>query len=186
MKRGAQVGLAGLCNTGLELEDMTGRTVQESGCPQGSRSSVSAAAWWVSYYRGRWRQERRKLTGFQVEVKYCGLAEDDEDDKEQRDKTDNINKNQQLNKKLLDHFRHLAASNQDTDQVDLQLLDRAISDGADPNASDRYGQTVLHEVTLEVTSALLAVCSHTWRTVTESFWRACAVSVWYRCVSAEN
>ncbi|CAI5655159.1 unnamed protein product [Oreochromis niloticus] len=140
MKRGAQVGLAGLCNTGLELEDMTGRTVQ------GSRSSVSAAAWWVSYYRGRWRQERRKLTGFQVEVKYCGLAEDDEDDKEQRDKTDNINKNQQLNKKLLDHFRHLAASNQDTDQVDLQLLDRAISDGADPNASDRYGQTVLHEI----------------------------------------
>ncbi|XP_024660551.1 uncharacterized protein LOC101484410 isoform X2 [Maylandia zebra] len=143
MKRGAQ---GGLCNTGLELEDMTGRTVQESGCPQGSRSSVSAAAWWVSYYRGRWRQKRRKLTGFQVEVKYCGLAEDDEDDKEQRDKIDNINKNQQLNKKLLDHFRHLAATNQDTDQVDLQLLDRAISDGADPNASDRYGQTVLHEI----------------------------------------
>ncbi|KAL3971583.1 hypothetical protein ACER0C_024932 [Sarotherodon galilaeus] len=98
---------------------MTGRTVQESGCLQGSRSSVSAAAWWVSYYRGRWRQKRRKLTEGQ---------------------------NQQLNKKLLDHFRHLAASNQDTDQVDLQLLDRAISDGADPNASDRYGQTVLHEI----------------------------------------
>lgn len=149
-----------------------------------------------------------------MEVKYCGLAEDDEDDKEQRDKIDNINKNQQLNKKLLDHFRHLAATNQDTDQViisekcpykikpfffssvcvhvcvfvqvDLQLLDQAISDGADPNTSDRYGQTVLHEVTREVTSALLAVCSHTCRTVTESFWRACAVSVWYRCVSAEN
>lgn len=116
MKRGAQ---GGLCKAGLELEDMTGRTVQvsgiflicsqlelnssmlknicthkklysiawwvsltefsrknsvsrcpqvsicpqESGCPQGSRSSVSAAAWWVSYYRGRWRQKRRKLAG---------------------------------------------------------------------------------------------------------------------------
>lgn len=52
-----------------------------------------------------------------MEVKYCGLAEDD--DKEQRDQIDNINKNQQLNKKLLDHFRHLAATNQDTDQVTI-------------------------------------------------------------------
>uniref|UniRef100_A0A3Q4GRX5 Transient receptor potential cation channel subfamily V member 5-like n=1 Tax=Neolamprologus brichardi TaxID=32507 RepID=A0A3Q4GRX5_NEOBR len=80
---------------------------------------------------------KASFSGFQVEVKYCGLAEDDEDDKEQRDQIDNINKNQQLNKKLLDHFRHL---------VDLQLLDRALSDGADPNALDRYGQTVLHEI----------------------------------------
>ncbi|MEQ2231300.1 hypothetical protein ILYODFUR_038085, partial [Ilyodon furcidens] len=30
--------------------------------------------------------------------------------------------------------------------VDLQFLDEVISDGADPNCSDRYGQTVLHEV----------------------------------------
>uniref|UniRef100_A0A3Q2CPN1 Transient receptor potential channel pyrexia-like n=1 Tax=Cyprinodon variegatus TaxID=28743 RepID=A0A3Q2CPN1_CYPVA len=31
-------------------------------------------------------------------------------------------------------------------QVDLQFLDEVISGGADPNCSDRYGQTVLHEV----------------------------------------
>uniref|UniRef100_A0A3B3CR86 Si:ch73-193i2.2 n=1 Tax=Oryzias melastigma TaxID=30732 RepID=A0A3B3CR86_ORYME len=31
-------------------------------------------------------------------------------------------------------------------QVDLQFLDGLISDGADPNSSDRYGQTVLHEI----------------------------------------
>lgn len=31
--------------------------------------------------------------------------------------------------------------------MDLQFLDEVISDGADPNCSDRYGQTVLHEVT---------------------------------------
>ncbi|KAK5622448.1 hypothetical protein CRENBAI_003327 [Crenichthys baileyi] len=31
-------------------------------------------------------------------------------------------------------------------EVDLQFLDEVISDGADPNCSDRYGQTVLHEV----------------------------------------
>lgn len=31
-------------------------------------------------------------------------------------------------------------------QVDLKLLDQLISDGADPNSTDRFGQTVLHEV----------------------------------------
>uniref|UniRef100_A0A3B3UQB0 Si:ch73-193i2.2 n=1 Tax=Poecilia latipinna TaxID=48699 RepID=A0A3B3UQB0_9TELE len=37
-------------------------------------------------------------------------------------------------------------------QVDLQFLDEVISGGADPNCSDRYGQTVLHEVTPGVQS----------------------------------
>uniref|UniRef100_A0A3B4ZN94 Si:ch73-193i2.2 n=1 Tax=Stegastes partitus TaxID=144197 RepID=A0A3B4ZN94_9TELE len=31
-------------------------------------------------------------------------------------------------------------------QVDLQFLDEVISGGADPNSSDRFGQTVLHEI----------------------------------------
>nr|XP_008292068.1 PREDICTED: uncharacterized protein LOC103366189 [Stegastes partitus] len=82
----------------------------------------------------------------QVESKYSGLAEDDNGDEDQRDETDTTNKNQQLNKQLLDHFRHLAVTNQDTDQVDLQFLDEVISGGADPNSSDRFGQTVLHEI----------------------------------------
>ncbi|XP_034408331.1 transient receptor potential cation channel subfamily V member 5 [Cyclopterus lumpus] len=33
-----------------------------------------------------------------------------------------------------------------TIQVDLDFLDELISDGADPNSSDRYGQTILHEI----------------------------------------
>lgn len=60
MKRGAQ---GGLCNTGLELEDMTGRTVQVSGifliCSQLELNSsmlknicthkkLYSIAWWVS------------------------------------------------------------------------------------------------------------------------------------------
>ncbi|XP_071335898.1 transient receptor potential channel pyrexia [Trachinotus anak] len=149
MKRGTWAGLTGLQNPGLELEmTESTNTTQVSECPQGSRSSVSAAvraaAQWASYSCGRWKQ-RRKVTGIQPETKYRGLTEDDEGD-EQRDETDTSNKNRQLNKKLLDHFRHLAATNQDTDQVDLGFLDDVISDGADPNSSDRYGQTVLHEI----------------------------------------
>lgn len=33
-------------------------------------------------------------------------------------------------------------------QVDLQFLDEVISNGADPNSCDRYGQTILHEVNI--------------------------------------
>ncbi|XP_044069477.1 uncharacterized protein si:ch73-193i2.2 isoform X2 [Siniperca chuatsi] len=163
MRRGTRAGLTGLKNPGLELE-MSGSTntiqvsgcpqaigcPQVSGCPQGSRSTLSAAVktetQWASYSCGRRKQRRGKLTGVQLEMKYRGLAEDDEGNEKQRDETDTANKNQQLNKKLLKHFRQLAATNQDTDQVDLQFLDQVIADGADPNSSDRYGQTILHEI----------------------------------------
>lgn len=50
-------------------------------------------------------------------MKYRCLAEDDDGNKEPRDETDTTNKYLHLNKKLLDHLRHLAANNQDTDQV---------------------------------------------------------------------
>ncbi|XP_026165599.1 transient receptor potential cation channel subfamily V member 5 [Mastacembelus armatus] len=146
MKRRIKVGLTGLQNPGVDIE-MTGSTniIQVSERYQGPRSSGStaeAAAQWASYSRRRWKQRRRNLT-VQPEMKYRGLAEDDE---QQRDETDSTIKSQKLNKSLLDHFRHLAATNQDTDQVDLQFLDQLISDGADPNSSDRYGQSVLHEI----------------------------------------
>ncbi|CAJ1066637.1 hypothetical protein NQZ68_029674 [Xyrichtys novacula] len=114
--------------------------------PQGSASkSIQAAAWWASYSCSRWKHRRKKLKGIHLETRYRGLAEGDESDEEQKDETD-TSKNHQLNKQLLDHFRQLAANNQDTDQVDLQFLDEVISNGADPNSCDRYGQTIQHEI----------------------------------------
>ncbi|XP_032408672.1 transient receptor potential cation channel subfamily A member 1 isoform X4 [Xiphophorus hellerii] len=121
--------------------DTTGRTrtaqvhQQVRPGPEASRSESR----WRSYSRRRWKQQSSLLTGVHLEARYTGLAEEDE-----TDTTTKLQKH--LDKKLLDHFRHLAASNQDTDQVDLQFLDEVISGGADPNCSDRYGQTVLHEV----------------------------------------
>ncbi|XP_013888175.1 transient receptor potential channel pyrexia [Austrofundulus limnaeus] len=128
----------------LEMTERTNRS-QVLDNPVESGSSVfTAASRWALYSRGRWKQ-RRKLTGVHMETKYRGLAKDEEGE-DQRDEIDTNNRIQQLNRKLLDHFRDLAAKNQETDQVDLQFLDEVISDGADPNCSDRYGQTVLHEV----------------------------------------
>ncbi|XP_041645596.1 transient receptor potential cation channel subfamily A member 1 [Cheilinus undulatus] len=162
MNKGVRSGLTGQRNPGFELEmtespnktqDPDSPEVSESpqvfGSPHGSKSRVSeavkSAAWWASYSCSRWRQRRRKLKGVHLETRYRGLAEDDESDEKQRDEID-TSKNQHLNRKLLNHFRHLAFTNQDTDQVDLQFVDEVISDGADPNSSDRYGQTILHEI----------------------------------------
>ncbi|XP_039640343.1 transient receptor potential cation channel subfamily A member 1-like isoform X2 [Perca fluviatilis] len=140
MKRQSRAGLQDL---GLELETTGSRNPD-----QASRSSVSAAvksaARWASYSCSRWKQRRRKLSGVPMETKFRGLAEDD--DEVQRDETDSSNKNQHLNQKLLSHFGQLAATDRDTDEVDLDFLDKVISDGADPNCTDRYGQTVLHEI----------------------------------------
>ncbi|KAM6956621.1 uncharacterized protein FYW47_012572 [Aplochiton taeniatus] len=148
-------------NPGLELE-MMGRVSRQI-----SKTSVSgvvkAAAQWASYTASRWKRAarrqcvRRKLTGDFLESKYKGLAEDedgeedeDEDEEEEEedgDVTDTARcKNVGLDKKLLDHFRELAASDQDSDEVDFQYVDNVITDGADPNAADKYGQTALHEI----------------------------------------
>ncbi|KAJ4922188.1 hypothetical protein JOQ06_016594, partial [Pogonophryne albipinna] len=86
------------------------------------------------------RLKETLIHGVPPETRYQGLAENR--DQDQTDGTDKA----QLNRNLLNHFRELAAADQDSDQVDLDFLDQLISDGADPNSSDRFGQTVLHEV----------------------------------------
>ncbi|XP_043111796.1 ankyrin repeat domain-containing protein 54, partial [Puntigrus tetrazona] len=75
-----------------------------------------------------------------VGSKYKGLATD-EDTVDGQKKTEI-----QLNRRLLDHFRDLADSNKDTDEVDLQFLNDVLTNGADPNSADKYGQTALHEI----------------------------------------
>lgn len=60
--------------------------------------------------------------GVHLETKFKGLAKEEENDENQRDEIDTSNRIQQLNRKLLDHFRDLADKNQDTDQVRLSSL----------------------------------------------------------------
>ncbi|MBN3320295.1 PYX protein, partial [Atractosteus spatula] len=116
--------------------------------PQMPMSSVActlrAAKKWTSYDCSRKNRSsllcvRKPLTGKPAESPYQGLAED-------IDIIDGKNRTEALNKELLDHFRTLAASSMDTDQVDLQFLESLITDGADVNTADKYGQTALHEI----------------------------------------
>ncbi|XP_074532160.1 uncharacterized protein LOC141795244 [Halichoeres trimaculatus] len=155
MKKGTKYGLTGLQNPGLELEMTEGTntsTAQVSKHPPESGSSMSpiksAAVWWASYSCSRWRQRRRKLKGVNVEMRYKGLAEDEEDDVKQRDETDATSGKQQLNKKLLNHFRRLAATNQDTDQISrawsVDVMRFFLDRGSDLLRPDQFGVTALH------------------------------------------
>ncbi|XP_016317325.1 protein phosphatase 1 regulatory subunit 12C-like [Sinocyclocheilus anshuiensis] len=112
-----------------------------------SVASVKDVGWSVaylaSYARGRWkhaarRSVRKKPSEEYVGSKYKGLATDED--------TVDGQKKIQLNKRLLDHFRVLAASIKDTDEVDLQFLNDVLTNGANPNSADKYGQTALHEI----------------------------------------
>ncbi|XP_048858649.1 transient receptor potential cation channel subfamily A member 1 isoform X2 [Brienomyrus brachyistius] len=111
--------------------------------PQVSKEPPSSRegerAWWASYTCGRWMRaghtiESGRPTGESTVSKYQGLAQDDSD------VTDGLGKNP--NRKLLDYFRAIGASN----QVDLQYLSDVIAEGADPKSTDKYGQTCLHEI----------------------------------------
>ncbi|XP_021464062.1 transient receptor potential cation channel subfamily V member 5 isoform X1 [Oncorhynchus mykiss] len=152
MRRLNRVSASGRYNPAMEMEMTDGVVNQSEQQPVVgsaiSRTSVSsaakAAAQWASYTCSRWKRVcrqcvKRKPTGEFFETMYKGLALDE-------DVIDGGDKSFHLNKRLLDHFRDLASSNQDTDEVDLQYLSDVIADGADPNSTDRYGQTVLHEI----------------------------------------
>ncbi|KAF4105498.1 hypothetical protein G5714_013160 [Onychostoma macrolepis] len=150
MKRFGGVGPARSDNLELELTDgVSSQSVQSFISSPVSVASVKDAgrsvAYLASYARGRWKHAarkpvRKKPTEEYVGSKYKGLATDE-------DTVDGQKKKKiQLNKRLLDHFRALAASNNDRDEVDLQFLNDVLTNGADPNSADKYGQTALHEI----------------------------------------
>ncbi|KAI5606908.1 polycystin-2-like [Silurus asotus] len=148
MKRLSRVSSSGHDNPGLELRNaMSSQSMQQhTGTSTSVRSTsvVRSVSQWASYARGRWKRATRKCTkrkalGESLSNKYKGLAWEE-------DVLDGAAKEHQLNKRLLDHFRVLAANNEDTDEVDLQYLNEILRDGADPNSVDKYGQTALHEI----------------------------------------
>lgn len=55
------------------------------------------------------------LKGESLNSKYKGLAWEEDD-------VDGVAKEHELNKRLLDHFRVLAANNEDTDEVEIDMF----------------------------------------------------------------
>ncbi len=47
---------------------------------------------------------------------------------------------------LLRYFIKMSASSEDGMEIDLSYLDSLIQQGANVNTTDKYGQTVLHQV----------------------------------------
>lgn len=132
-------------NLELQLTDGARQSVVVSPVSVASVKDVGrSVALLASYARGRWKHAARKTVRKKPTEeyigKYKGLATDEDAVDGQK------NGKMEMNKRLLDHFRVLAASNKDSDEVDLQLLNEALTHGADPNTADKYGQTALHEI----------------------------------------
>lgn len=49
-------------------------------------------------------------------------------------------------KELITYFAQLARSKNPNDSVDLRLVDKLIKNGANVNVTDKYGQTIMHEI----------------------------------------
>ncbi|KAL6487461.1 hypothetical protein MHYP_G00040870 [Metynnis hypsauchen] len=144
MKRLTHISSSGIDNPGLELSGAVLSPASGSSASVRSASVVQSVSQWAAYARGRWKRAarkcvRKKPSDQPVGSKYKGLAWDE-------DAVDGGDKEQNLNKRLLDHFRVLGASNKDSDEVDLQYLNSILTEGADPNSTDKYGQTALHEI----------------------------------------
>ena len=51
-----------------------------------------------------------------------------------------------MNRSLIQYFAKLGRSKKDDEVVDLDYVEQMLSNGADINCADKYGQTLLHEV----------------------------------------
>lgn len=50
------------------------------------------------------------------------------------------------NRALIQHFSKVGQSKEKTERINLEFVDSLLQQGADINATDKTGQTVLHEV----------------------------------------
>ncbi|XP_066927224.1 uncharacterized protein [Clytia hemisphaerica] len=77
----------------------------------------------------------------------CSHGTLDSDIESDEDEIDGVRKNQNAScKSLILYFAKLAISSNEGEGIDLGFVESLIKSGADVNATDRAGQTVLHEV----------------------------------------
>ena len=54
------------------------------------------------------------------------------------------------NRNLIEYFARLAQSTDDTESINLEYVETVLKNGADIDCTDKYGQTIFHEVSSEV------------------------------------
>ena len=82
--------------------------------------------------------------GEQGEIAQCDNGEDQSEN--QANETDGLKKSEDSNQALLQYFGKLSSSNDCDDCLNLEHIKSLLSEGASVNTSDRFGQTLLHEV----------------------------------------
>lgn len=84
--------------------------------------------------------------GEQGETAQSDNGEDQSENQANGNKTDGLNKSEDSNQTLLQYFGKLSSSNDCDDCLNLEHIKSLLSEGASVNTSDRFGQTLLHEV----------------------------------------
>ena len=82
----------------------------------------------------------------QGEIAQSDNGEDQSDNQANGNETDGLKKSEDSNQALLQYFGKLSSSNDCDDCLNLEHIKSLLSEGASVNTSDRFGQTLLHEV----------------------------------------
>ena len=84
--------------------------------------------------------------GKQGEIAQSDNGEDQSENQANGNETDGLKKSEDSNQALLQYFGKLSNSHNCDDCLNLEHIKSLLSEGASVNTSDRFGQTLLHEV----------------------------------------
>ena len=84
--------------------------------------------------------------GKQGEIAQSDNGEDQSENQANGNETDGLKKSEDSNQALLQYFGKLSSSSDCDDCLNLEHIKSLLSEGASVNTSDRFGQTLLHEV----------------------------------------
>ena len=65
------------------------------------------------------------------------------------------------NRNLIEYFARLALASDDNDNINLEYVETVLQNGADIDCTDKFGQSIFHEVSLESTMAYFSFYSET-------------------------
>ena len=65
------------------------------------------------------------------------------------------------NRNLIEYFARLALASDDNDNINLEYVETVLQNGADIDCTDKFGQSIFHEVSLESRMAYFSFYSET-------------------------
>ena len=74
------------------------------------------------------------------------------------------------NRNLIEYFARLALTSEDNDNINLEYVETVLQNGADIDCTDKYGQSIFHEVSLESRMSPVRFYSETLNKRHQKYW----------------